>query len=125
MIDKILIKEYPYIFEYSNTLKASHYTYKVDWEAYVMLVDDKLYALFSIHNDKPIIILKGLPEENEFLINNFKSVTPGYHMNKQHWFNIELDENEFTNEQIYNFIKQSYKLVIAKMTKKKKEELGL
>lgn len=122
---KYLLNDYSDLFEYSDTLKASSYHFKVDWDCYRLLVAEKVYALISVHNNKPIIILKGLPEENEFMRLNCKGVTYGYHMNKQHWITIDLEDNDFSIEEILNFIKQSYSLVVAKLTKKQKEQFYL
>lgn len=125
-MDKNLIySNHKNIFDFSLTLKSSIFDFKLEWDAYRLMVGTKLYALISNHNGNDIIILKGLPEENEFMIKSFKSVSPGYHMNKQHWFTINLDQNEFSEEQLFNLIKQSYKLVVSKLSKKMQRELYL
>ena len=50
-------------------------------------------------------------------------VIPGYHMNKKHWNSIVM-ENNLPDEQIKEWIIDSYELVIAKLTKKDREKLG-
>jgi predicted DNA-binding protein (MmcQ/YjbR family) len=50
-------------------------------------------------------------------------VIPGYHMNKKHWNSIVM-ENNLPDNQIEEWIHDSYELVVAKLTKKDREKLG-
>lgn len=47
----------------------------------------------------------------EFWCNIYKSVVPAYHMNKQHWISIILDEN-MNDDEIKNLIAESYTLTL-------------
>jgi len=116
--------KYKWIFDYSDTLNQSSYHYKEEWEAYRLMLFDKMYGMFGFNkNNELILTLKGLPEENIELIKASKSVTQGYYMNKEHWFSIKVEENEFSHEEIEKFIKFSYELIKEKLPKKKKELL--
>ena len=52
----------------------------------------------------------------------FKSIIPGYHLNKEHWNTIILDK-EISPELIYEMIDESYQLVISKLSVKERLEL--
>lgn len=58
-------------------------------------VGDKLFALMGENKDgKEIITIKGLPEDNERIREDYQSVTYGYYMNKTHWISIDLATTE-------------------------------
>ena len=48
-----------------------------------------------------------------------QAVLPGYHMNKKHW-NTIIVEGSLSNQQLKEFITDSYHLVSAKKVAKKK-----
>jgi predicted DNA-binding protein (MmcQ/YjbR family) len=51
-------------------------------------------------------------------------VIPGYHMNKKHWNSILMDNN-LPDDLIKGWIRDSYNLVVANLTKKNRKKLGL
>lgn len=115
--------KYKWLFEYSKTLSKSSYYYKEEWYAYRFMLFDKMYGLFGIKDNKIILTLKGLPEENSFLINSCKSITPGYYMNKTHWYTIDLTMEEFSDEEIKKFLTKSYELIKLQLPKKKQNTI--
>ncbi|MEM7055767.1 MAG: MmcQ/YjbR family DNA-binding protein [Bacteroidota bacterium] len=46
----------------------------------------------------------------------YVGVLPGYHMNKQHW-NTVLTDSSIPDQLLYQWIDDSYKLVVAKLPK--------
>ncbi len=62
------------------------------------------------------------PEKAEDLRAEYEAVNPGYHMNKKHWNTIEMD-NSIPDRLVYQWIDDSYDLVVRGLTKKQKEEL--
>jgi len=91
-----------------------------DKQTLVYKVSDKMFALLSL--SRLSISLKVDPEIIEELREKYEEVTPGYHMNKQHWNTIELS-GKLPLSQIYSWIDDSYKLVVKNMSKKKQMEL--
>lgn len=82
----------------------------------------KMYALLA-QDEAPLhLSLKCDPDEALFLRDMYTAVSPGYHLNKRHWNTIILD-GTIPEEHIYQMIDDSYKLVVAKMTKAQKAEL--
>ena len=49
---------------------------------------------------------------------------PGYHMNKRHWNSVYHGE-DVSDEQIYEWITDSYRLVIDGLSKKQRDELEI
>lgn len=93
-------------------------------EALVYKVMGKMFALVSQGEEIPRVTLKCIPEDGALLISQFKSVVPGYYMNKKHWITISLT-GELPEEMLSNLAKDSYELVVNKLTKKERKTLDL
>ena len=57
--------------------------------------------------------VKCSPEWREFWRDTYPSVTPGYHMNKEHWNTIVLD-GTVPPEEIQNMLLESFRLTAPK-----------
>lgn len=68
--------------------------------------------------------LKCDPDEAIEMRETFVSVLPGFHMNKRHW-NTVLIDGSVSDSLLKVWVLNSYKLVIAKLTKAVRAELGL
>ncbi len=91
-------------------------------DALVYKVMGKMFALVSQTDTPPRITLKGAPEDNAMLVGQFQSVVPGYYMNKKHWITITLT-GDLEDEMVENLCKESYQLVVNKLTKNEKSVL--
>ena len=78
----------------------------------------KMFALVDFLNDKLQITLKCDPLKAEFLRQVFKSVTPGYHMNKVHWNTVYI-EGDVPKDELFDMIQHSYDLTKPKVRKTK------
>jgi predicted DNA-binding protein (MmcQ/YjbR family) len=76
----------------------------------------KFFALVDFHNGKLQTTLKCDPIKAEFLRNVFKSVTPGYHMNKQHWNTVYID-GDVPEQELREMIEHSFDLTKPKVRK--------
>jgi predicted DNA-binding protein (MmcQ/YjbR family) len=87
----------------------------------VFKVMGKMFALMNL--DGPLRInLKCDPDEAIDLRERYSFVLPGYHMNKQLWNTVVVDE--FTpDDLLIKWVKDSYQLIVAKLPKKVKAEL--
>ena len=107
------------ILNYCLTKKGARKDYPFGPEPLVIKIGSKMFAIF---NRKNSISLKCDP----FLAGNFrkqyKSVSGGYHLNKQHWNTIELD-GTVPADLMKEMIDESYDLIVKSLTKKQKEEL--
>jgi predicted DNA-binding protein (MmcQ/YjbR family) len=86
----------------------------------VIKVGNKMFILIAINNDPLRINLKCDPFIAEGLRERYNAVTPGYHMNKNHWNTVIMD-NTISVDNIKEMIDDSYNLVFSKLSKKNKE----
>lgn len=98
-------------------------------DIYVYKVVGKIFAILS-ENLVPgspakmaSLNLKCDPTEALMLRQIFPAITPGYHMNKQHWNTLLLDTSVPDNE-IKRQIEQSYALVVKSLPKAKRPLLS-
>lgn len=87
----------------------------------VFKVMDKMFALTSIEGELSVN-LKCDPEKAIELREEYDAVQPGYHMNKKHWNTVMLD-GSITDEQVFLWIDDSYRLIAENLTKAQKELL--
>ena len=83
----------------------------------VFKVSGKMFALLSLRGDQRIN-LKCEPEKALELREHHTYVIPGYHMNKQHWNTVYIEEA--SREELMEWIDHSYELIKASLSKKKK-----
>lgn len=98
-------------------------------DVYVYKVVGKVFAILTEQLTTPAkdgqpariasINLKCDPTEAVMLRQIFPAITPGYHMNKQHWNTVLLDASVPENE-IKRMIENSYALVVKSLPKTKK-----
>ena len=82
----------------------------------VFKIKGKIFGFLRYKSDIGHINLKCDPEEARILRDIFKTVIPGYHMNKEHWNTVILD-GTVPREEIENMIETSYFLVIQNLKK--------
>ncbi len=96
------------------------YVYKVVGKVFAILSEsllpDSAGRLASVN-------LKCDPAEALMLRQIFPAISPGYHMNKQHWNTVLLDGTVPENE-LKRQIDQSYQLVVATLPKAKRPLLS-
>lgn len=91
-------------------------------EVAVFKVMNKIFALIPVESDPPRISLKCDPMLAVMLRETYPTVTPGYHLNKQHWNSIEVD-GSIPDDEIYEMIDHSYQQVVKGLPKKDRESL--
>ena len=108
--------------KYCSKKPGSKEDYPFDHETLVFKVISKMYALVS-ETDNPLRInLKCDPEQAQVLRSMHDNIIPGYHMNKEHWNTVILDDS-LPDELVYRMIDESYDLVVAGLKKSEKEKL--
>ncbi len=89
----------------------------------VIKVGRKMFLLVNI-TQKPLRMnLKCDPLVAEGLRDKYKSVLPGYHMNKMHWNTIILD-GSIADNVIFSMMDDSYDLVYSGLKKSEREKIG-
>jgi len=76
----------------------------------VFKVKGKIFALANLDGDLSVN-LKCDPSYALELREKYRSVIPGYHMNKKHWNTILLD-GSVPDKEVFSWIDHSYDLVI-------------
>lgn len=92
--------------------------------ALVFKVGGRMFALLGEGEQIENLNLKCDPQDALALRAAHKAITPGYHMNKQHWNTLLLD-GSLPDDLVLELIDHSYDLVTAKLPKAKRKDLGL
>jgi len=112
--------------EYCLNKKGVTEHFPFDETTLVFKVLGKMYALTSLKNweaGTPSINLKCNPDYAQELRAAYKSIEPGYHMNKKHWNTIQLHQNNLPPKFVFELIDHSYDLVVKGLTKKQRDSL--
>ena len=88
----------------------------------VMKVGSKMFTLISLDKQPLRINLKNDPFVVQGLREKYKSVIPGYYMNKEHWNTVILD-GSIPDKVVFGMIDDSYELVFKGLKKSEKEEI--
>jgi len=109
--------------KYCSQKKGVKEDFPFDDVTMVIKVGNKIFLLVNI-TQKPLRMnLKCDPLAAEGLRDRYKSVLPGYHMNKRHWNTIILD-GTVPDKVIYAMIDDSYDLVYSGLKKSEREKIG-
>jgi predicted DNA-binding protein (MmcQ/YjbR family) len=93
-------------------------------EVLVYKVGGKLFALTQPDEFPSRMNLKCDPERAAVLREEYRSIVPGYHMNKRHWNTVMLD-GSLPSALIRELIDHSYDLIISSLPKAKRAALRL
>lgn len=97
-------------------------TYPFGEGTLVLKVIDKMFALLS-EDEKPLRLnLKCDPEDAQALRRQYTAITPGYHMNHEHWNSLILD-GSLPAELVWELVDHSYELVTAKLSQASQRKL--
>lgn len=107
--------------EYCLSLKGTDEGFPFDENTLVFKVMGKMFALTNLNGDF-YVNLKCDPDKAIELRETYPCVQPGYHMSKIHWNSVRID-GTLSDQLLESWIKDSYELIVSKLTKKQKEEL--
>ncbi|MBM3159957.1 MAG: MmcQ/YjbR family DNA-binding protein [Bacteroidetes bacterium] len=100
---------------YCLSLPATEESMPFDDNTLVFKVGGKIFALLDL-DEETSINLKCETEKIPELQDYFCAVIPGYHMNKKHWITVLLNR-DVSDKQLFEWVKNSYFLVISKLGK--------
>lgn len=109
--------------DFCLSLPATEETFPFDNVTLVFKVAGKMFALADVDLFTSIN-LKCDPEMAVELRERYPAVQPGYHMSKVHWNTVEMD-GSISDALLKEWIKNSYDLVVASMSRKHREANGL
>jgi predicted DNA-binding protein (MmcQ/YjbR family) len=93
-------------------------------EVIVYKVGNKMFAAAVPEEVPHRVNLKCDPERSEELRERYEAITPGFHMNKKHWNTLVLGGG-LPDRLVLELLRHSYDLVVASLTRKVRQELGL
>lgn len=88
-----------------------------EWD--VFKVRGKVFMLLTEVTGEPIVILKTAPEDGKALREEHDDITPGYHMNKQHWITLHPGGN-LSQSLVDELVTESYRLVVENLPRAKR-----
>lgn len=110
---KDLVMNKEEIIKYCLTLENTYKDcpFSDDFESVTMkhLKNKKWFALLMNVNNKLYLNVKTDPNYSDILRNTYDYIIPAYHMNKEHWNTIIVDE-KVDNNLVKELIEQSYQL---------------
>lgn len=80
----------------------------------VFKVRGKIFMLLTHVTGEPMVILKTDPAEGKALQASHEHITPGYHMNKQHWITL-TPGGDIEAQLVDDLVTESYLLVVEKL----------
>ncbi|WP_104087946.1 MmcQ/YjbR family DNA-binding protein [Cryobacterium sp. N19] len=83
-----------------------------DWD--VFKVREKVFMLMTDITGEPIVIVKADPEDAKALRAQYEDITPGYHMNKQHWITLRPG-GTLQKDLVDDLVTESYRLVVENL----------
>jgi predicted DNA-binding protein (MmcQ/YjbR family) len=108
--------------DYCISKKGVEETLPFGPETLVFKVMGKMFLLVGFDEQPLQFNVKCKPEKAIELREKYSCVQPGYHMNKKHW-NTVVDDGCASDEQLKEWITDSYELVIAGLPKILKQQL--
>lgn len=92
-------------------------------EVLVFKVMGKVYALLAWQDAPLRLSLKCNPDLAQSLRATYPAITPGYHLNKEHWNTLLLD-GSIPEAEVLSLIDHSYELVVQGLKKSERAKLG-
>lgn len=112
--------DFPFTDSKYKHLGVFRYQENKKWYGLVMNVDKSVFG--KEHKDEYVDVINVRINENErdTIINN-KNIFPSYHMNKQKWVSILLDES-LSDLEVMDYIEYSRNFMISKSKKRNKKD---
>lgn len=107
--------------EYCLSLKNATECFPFDDVSLVFKVENKMFLLMPLDAVEPSATVKTNVDFTEELRSRYSAVEPPYHFNKTHWNTIYL-QRDMPAEEIKQWVKHSYREVIAKLPRKIREQ---
>lgn len=108
--------------EYCISKKGVTEAFPFDKNTLVFKVFGKMFCLADVNLFESINV-KCEPGKAIELREKHPAVIPGYHMSKKHWNTLILDSS-ISDKLLFQWIDDSYNLVVSGLTKTQKEQLG-
>jgi len=105
------------------SLALPHATEEIQWENHLLLkVGGKMFAIFALEPDGPVLSLKTTPERYADLVECDGFSPTSHNMWKYNWISLERYD-VVRDDELRDLLRGSYDLIYAGLTKKKRAEL--
>ncbi|MCH7314817.1 MmcQ/YjbR family DNA-binding protein [Acinetobacter sp. ANC 3882] len=108
--------------QYGKNLAFANLSQPFGPDCEVFKVFDKMFMYVASHAGKLIVTVKCKPEKSLEYQELYSSISAGYHMNKKHWISI-ASSSEITADLLEDLIKDSYDLVVKKLSAKDRKKI--
>ncbi|MGY6030544.1 MmcQ/YjbR family DNA-binding protein [Phytobacter sp. AG2a] len=88
----------------------------------VFKVGGKVFMLTSTAHGRPMVTLKSDPQKSLLNQQIYRSIEPGYHMNKKHWISVYAGD-DISEALLNDLINDSRNLVIDTLSRKDQQRL--
>ena len=88
----------------------------------VFKVGGKIFMLTSTAHGRPMVTLKSEPQKSLLNQQIYRSIEPGYHMNKKHWISVYAGD-EINEALMVDLINDSRNLVVDTLSRKAQQRL--
>ncbi|MCL1853633.1 MAG: MmcQ/YjbR family DNA-binding protein [Peptococcaceae bacterium] len=114
---------YPWLDAYFMQKPGATKDYKEEWQATRYMIGGKMFGLQGNENTgRPVVTLKLMPADGDFLRTSYEDIIPGYYMNKVHWNSVYLD-GTVPDAILRDMVDNSYAILFTSLTKKAQKEI--
>ncbi|KQZ93687.1 hypothetical protein ASD74_16325 [Rhizobium sp. Root564] len=92
------------------------------WDSHVAKVGDKVFAVLGERDDWRLVVK--CSEESFEILTSLEGITQAPYFAKRKWVSIS-DHSPLEGEELVHYLRRSYELVAAGLTKKLRTELGI
>lgn len=88
----------------------------------VFKVEGKIFMMTSIAHGRPLVSMKSDPQKSLLNQQIYRSIEPGYHLNKKHWISLYAGD-DLSPDLVTELVIDSWNLVVDKLPKKAQQRL--
>ena len=119
-----MLQSYEGLMAYLENKPAVTSDFPFGLDTRVFRVGNKIFVLMSWDQEPIRISLKAKPTDAVILRQTYSAVTPGYHLNKQHWNTLVCDSS-VPDDEVRHMIDESYRLILKGLPKDKRLAIGI
>ena len=88
----------------------------------VFKVEGKIFMMTAVAHGRPLVSMKSDPQKSLLNQQIYRSIEPGYHLNKKHWISLYAGD-DLSPELVSDLVIDSWNLVVDKLPKKAQQRL--
>lgn len=88
----------------------------------VFKVEGKIFMMTAVAHGRPLVSMKSDPQKSLLNQQIYRSIEPGYHLNKKHWISLYAGD-DLSPELVTDLVIDSWNLVVDKLPKKAQQKL--